>query len=176
MEAFVGFLLILFGIAMAIGFEQILGGKPIAAPIREGLGWPVQAAALLAASYGASVIFSMPRSLLWASVLSSLVSWVVTMLGARAFPGHVVAFAAALALGLFANLCARMTKRPAQLFQLPGLSLLVPGSFGFLSLEAFLRGEFLGGAAKGFQMILIAGALVTGTLLANVLLPAKKIL
>ena len=56
------------------------------------------------------------------------------------------------------------------------MMLLVPGSFGFLSLEDFLRGDFLNGAAKGFSMLLITGALVTGILLANVLLPAKKLL
>ena len=69
-----------------------------------------------------------------------------------------------------------MTQRPSQLFLLPGLVLLVPGSFGFLSLERFLRGDFVEGAAKGFEMFLIAGALVTGLLVANVVLPARKIL
>jgi uncharacterized membrane protein YjjB (DUF3815 family) len=52
----------------------------------------------------------------------------------------------------------------------------VPGSFGVLSLESFLHGDFVTGAAKGFSMLLIAGALVTGVLLANVLLPARKLL
>jgi uncharacterized membrane protein YjjB (DUF3815 family) len=100
----------------------------------------------------------------------------VTGQATRYLPGSLAAFAAAASVTLWANSCARVTQRPAQLFLLPGLVLLVPGSFGFLSLEAFLRGEFLGGAAKGFEMFLIAGAIVTGLLLANVILPAKKIL
>ena len=56
------------------------------------------------------------------------------------------------------------------------MMLLVPGSVGFLSLEDFLRGDFASGQAKGFTMLLIAGGIVTGVLLANVGLPAKKLL
>ena len=54
--------------------------------------------------------------------------------------------------------------------------LLVPGSFGFRSLESFLRGELAGGASEGFEMFLTAGAIVTGFLCANVVLPARKLL
>jgi hypothetical protein len=34
----------------------------------------------------------------------------------------------------------------------------------------------MGGAAKGFQMVLIGGALVMGILLANMVLPSRKLL
>jgi uncharacterized membrane protein YjjB (DUF3815 family) len=54
--------------------------------------------------------------------------------------------------------------------------LLVPGSFGFLSLESFLTGDVLQGAAQGFQMLLVAAALVTGVLLSSVLVPPRKLL
>jgi uncharacterized membrane protein YjjB (DUF3815 family) len=74
------------------------------------------------------------------------------------------------------NLFARVTGRPAQLFQLPGLTLLVPGSFGFLSLESFLSGDYMKGAAQGFQMILVAAALVSGILLSSVIVPPRKLL
>ena len=118
----------------------------------------------------------MPRRYLGAALASGAIGYIATALGTRHLPGHVSAFAAALAVCLFANGLARATDRPAQLFQLPGMMLLVPGSFGFLSLEDFLRGDFLNGAMKGFSMLLIAGALVTGILLANVLLPPRKLL
>jgi uncharacterized membrane protein YjjP (DUF1212 family) len=176
MEAFVAFLSILFGIALAIGAQTILGGVSGASPVRQALPLPFQAMALVAAALAFAVIFSVPRSYIWAAVASGAIGYVATALGTRYLPGHVAAFAAALAICLFANGLARLTQRPAQLFQLPGMMLLVPGSFGFLSLEDFLRGDFINGAAKGFEMLLIAGALVTGVLLANVLLPAKKIL
>ena len=79
------------------------------------------------------------------SVTNASRGWAATGVGTRAFPGHLAAFLGAMAVCLVGNALARFTERPAQLFILPGLILLVPGSFGFLSLEAFLRGEFLGG-------------------------------
>jgi uncharacterized membrane protein YjjP (DUF1212 family) len=178
-EALVTFLSILFGIAMAVGAEQVLGVATVAPPggaTRVGLGIPYQAAALVAASTAFAVIFSVPRRFVWAAVLSGAIGYVATALATRTLPPHVAAFVAAVCVCLFANALARVTKRPAQLFQVPGMMLLVPGSFGFASLEDFLRGEVLGGATKGFSMMLIAGALVTGILAANLVLPAKKIL
>jgi uncharacterized membrane protein YjjP (DUF1212 family) len=58
------------------------------------------------------------------------------------------------------------------------MMLLVPGSFGFLSLDDFLRGDVVAGAAKGFQMLLVGvgGALVMGVLVSNLVLPARKLL
>jgi len=176
MEAFVAFLSILFGIAFAVGIAHIVGTEVSAPPVQEALSLPFQALALVAASLGIAVIFSVPRRYLGAALASGAIGYIATALGTRYLPGHVSAFAAALAVCLLANGLARATDRPAQLYQLPGMMLLVPGSFGFLSLEDFLRGDFLNGAAKGFSMLLIGGALVTAILLANAILPPKKLL
>jgi uncharacterized membrane protein YjjB (DUF3815 family) len=88
----------------------------------------------------------------------------------------VAAFCAALAVCVLANGLARVTQRPAQLFQVPGMMLLVPGSFGFVSLGDFLRGRVMEGTAKGFDMALVGAALVIGVLVSNVVLPPRKLL
>jgi uncharacterized membrane protein YjjB (DUF3815 family) len=113
---------------------------------------------------------------LWAALVSGATGYVATALCTRTLPSHVAAFIAALCVCTLANGLARKTNRPSQLFQLPGMTLLVPGSFGFLSLGDFLQGDVMGGAAKGFQMVLIAGALVMGVLVSNLVLPARKLL
>jgi uncharacterized membrane protein YjjB (DUF3815 family) len=118
----------------------------------------------------------MPRSYLWAAIASGAIGYVTTAMGTSFLPGHIAAFVAAMAVCVSSNAFARVTGRPAQLFQLPGLTLLVPGSFGFLSLESFLSGDFLEGAAQGFQMMLVAAALVTGVLLSNIVVPPRKLL
>lgn len=177
MDALVIFLSILFGIAVVIGVEQLLGLPPhaLAATRPDPPLW-LQLGALAAAAGAFVVLFSVPRHYVAWALISGAIGWIVTGEATRYLPSSLAAFCASVSVMLYANACARVSQRPAQIFMMPGLILLVPGSFGFLSLEAFLRGEFLGGAAKGFEMFLIAGAIVTGLLVANVVLPAKKLL
>jgi len=176
MEAMVVFLSILFGIAALVGLEHVLhlSAGPSLQRAQLPVYWDV--GAILVASLCFGLIFRVPPKLLWSAIVSGAIGWILSRVGARFALGSLSAFAAALGVAMFANGAARVTQRPAQLFMLPGLVLLVPGSFGFLSLEQFLRGEFLGGAAKGFEMFLVAAAIVTALLLANVIVPARKLL
>ena len=180
MEAAVTLLLILFGVALVAGLQEVTGvslpaGASLgAARVGLGLGW--HAAALVVASLSFAVLFQTPRRFVWAALASGATGYAATALALRHLPNHVAAFGAALAVCVLANLLARATRRPAQLFQLPGMMLLVPGSFGFLSLDEFLRGAVVEGAAHGFAMVLVSAALVIGVLVANVVAPARKLL
>ncbi len=172
MEALVAFTSILFGIALEVGIQRV-ADLPPAIP---NASWPLywQALALVGASLAFAVRGSIPRRYLWAALGSGEIGYVATAVGRVHLPHHIAAFAAAMAVCSTSNGLARVTGRPAQLFQLPGLMLLVPGSFGFLSLESFLLGDVHQGAAEGSQMLLVAIALVTGILLSNVVAPPKK--
>lgn len=175
MEAGMTLLSIVCGIAAAVALEHVLGGHEITVRARPAPGFPVELSALVVTALSVAVLFSVPRRLVPAAMVSVAIGWLATGLGSR-LPGSIAAFLAALAVSLYANAVARVTDRPAQVFQVPGLVLLVPGSFGFLSLDAFLEGQFAGGAAKAFEMFLVAAAIVTGLVVAQVVLPAKKLL
>lgn len=175
MEAMIVFLSIVFGIAIFVGIEQVFHGHAGPGPTRHVTASYVYLAGVFVAALSFSIMFSVPRRYLLLGVLSGAIGWLVsTLLHERS--SSMAAFFAALSVCLYANGCARVLQRPSQVFLLPGLIMLVPGSFGFLSLESFLRGEFLGGASKGFEMFLIAAGIVTGLLVANVVLPARKLL
>lgn len=176
MESAVTLLLILFGVALVAGFQQMAGVTLPITPVREALGLPYQVIALVTASLAFGIIFQMPKEWLWAGLLSGSIGYSVTALAVHRVPGHVAAFFAALAVCVFANGLARRTDRPAQLFQLPGMMLLVPGTFGFLSLGDFLHGDVSSGVAKAFTMALVGSALVIGVLVANVVMPPRKLL
>lgn len=176
MESAVTLLLILFGVALVAGLQEVVALPPMPSLPHEALGLPWQAAALVASSLAFGVVFQMPRRFLWAALASGATGYAVTAIAVRHLPMHVAAFCAALAVCVLANGLARATSRPAQLFQLPGMMLLVPGSFGFLSLGDFLHGQIVEGAAKGFNMSLVGAALVIGVLVSNVVLPARKLL
>jgi len=175
MDAAVTLLSLVFGIALVVGFERWLGVKPTVAPVVTALFWPWQVVALLIASASFGVMLGMPRKLMGLAMLSGFIVWATTTLSLR-LPPAGASFIGALTLGLASNFYARTSKRPAQLFLLPGLLLLVPGAFGFRSLDALLRGDYASGAGQAVDMVLIAGGLVMGLLVANIALPPRKIL
>ena len=176
MEAFVTLLSLVTGVGVALTLEHWLrpgppsAGPPLALPL------PFQLAALLVAGLAFAVQFSVPRRSVALAVGSAVIGWACS----RALQPHgsasLAAFCASLAVCLYANLLARITQRPAQLFQLPGMILLVPGSFGFISFTDLARGDVAGGVERAMQMVLVAGALVMGVLVANALLHPRKLL
>jgi uncharacterized membrane protein YjjP (DUF1212 family) len=179
MESGVTLLLILFGVALVAGFEKMAGTSlPLGTGDRSGLGLPYQALALVVSSVAFGVLFQVPRRYMWAALVSGATGYVVTALAVRRIPEapHVAAFCAALAVCMLSNALARAMNRPAQLFQLPGMILLVPGSFGFVSLDQLLAKKAEAGVQEAFTMALVGAALVIGVLVANVVMPARKLL
>jgi uncharacterized membrane protein YjjP (DUF1212 family) len=176
MEAFVTLLSLVFGVGAALVLERWLPAPSTATAALPGLALPWQLVAVVAAGLGLAVHFSVPRRFVLSAIASALVGWTVSrVVGARA-PAAAAAFASSLAVCLYANALARGLGRPAQLFQLPGMTLLVPGSFGFISFSELVRGELAEGAQRGISMVLVGGALVMGVLVANVLLRPRKLL
>jgi uncharacterized membrane protein YjjP (DUF1212 family) len=186
-EAAVTLLLIFFGVALMDGLADTThftipswipsGATPA------GLPWFVQLGALVCAAVALGALFQVPRKWLWSALVSCATGWLVAAAALHQhLPGHVTAFCASLAVCIVANALSRMTNRPAQLFQLPGMMLLVPGSIGFTGLgEYFYRGsrgvpETLDGTQRVFSMGLVGAALVIGVLVANVLVPSRKLL
>lgn len=176
MEALVTLLLLAFGVALAAGVGEVVHVALPTPPPRyvPPLGATVGALVVASAAFG--VLFQVPRRFFWSVFASGATGFVVSTAAARALPSHVAAFLSAFAVSALANVLARRTSRPAQVFQLPGMMLLVPGSFGFLSVSDFLRGEVLSGVSRAFTMMLVGAALVLGVLVANALIAPRKLL
>ena len=83
-------------------------------------------------------------------------------------------FVGALTVGVASNLYAYALRRPASVTLVPGILLLVPGSIGFRSLSSLLDREVVTGVETAFTMVLIGAGLVAGLLLANVLVPERR--
>jgi len=179
MESGVTLLLILFGVALVAGFQRMTGTvPPLGSVEHSALGLHYQAIALVVSSVAFGVLFQVPRRYMWTALVSGSTGYVVTAFAVRRIPEapHVAAFCAALAVCMLSNALARAMNKPAQLFQLPGMILLVPGSFGFVSLDQLLAKRAEAGIQQAFAMALVGAALVIGVLVANVVLPARKLL
>ena len=92
------------------------------------------------------------------------------------FGAELGAFLGAMLVAAASNLFARYKKRPAAITLLPGIVILGPGSIGFGSVAKLMEKDIVSGVQTAFTMILIAVALAMGVLMANVLVPPRKVL
>ena len=175
MHAAVTLLSLVFGIAVVVALENAMALHAPPALPRDSAPWWVQVLGLLLAAFGFGVMLGLPRKKMVISLAAGVLVWLITGL-TRPLPGAHAAFLNSLVLALAANAAARWSGRPAQLFLVPGLFLLVPGALSFRSLETLLGGDAIVGISGLADVMLIAGALVMGLLVANVALPARKVL
>ena len=175
MHAGITLLSLAFGIAIVVSIAKAVTPDlppPIA---HEPLQWWWQVIALLLAALSFGVMLGLQKGKLHVALGAGVLVWGVTLL-TRPLPGVHAAFLNALALSLGANLWARLTRRPAQILLMPGLLLLVPGALSFRSLDTLLSGDAVSGVSSGADVLLIAGGIVMGLLVANVALPPRKAL
>ncbi|GJM22724.1 MAG: membrane protein [Planctomycetota bacterium] len=143
---------------------------PIALP-----GW-TEAAALLVSGLGLGVLFRAERRDLPFTVMAVMVPYLGFKLGAQEFGLETRIFLGGLLSGIFANLYARVLDRPALAMRLPGVLILVPGATSFVSLGQIAAGDSAEGIATLFRVGMTIIALVTGLLVANVVLSPRKAL
>ncbi|AKU89914.1 threonine/serine ThrE exporter family protein [Vulgatibacter incomptus] len=166
---------LVFGVALGSQLERLLP------PVAEAATWPTLpdwtlVPALLLATAATTVLFrAKPRDILWVMAAGAL-AFFATRLGARGLGPELGAFVGSLVLCMASNTMARTLGKPAVLTIMPGLILLVPGSIGYRSLTALLGNDVTSGVEIAFSMGLIAISLVTGLLMANVVVPPRKVL
>ena len=173
--AFVLFLTIAFGVALGSKISAELAGPALIADVIPLPGW-TEMVALVAAPLAFTVLLrAQPKDAIWI-VLSGIIGVTGGRIGARSLGLELGVFVGALLVGAASNLYARFLNRPATVTLVPGVLLLVPGSFGFRSLASLLDREVVLGVETAFKMILMAVALVAGILVSNIVAPPKRTL
>jgi uncharacterized membrane protein YjjP (DUF1212 family) len=117
-----------------------------------------------------------PRYLLLTCALGLLSSAGLKMGSGIGLGVAYATFLASCVVGVASNALARRLGRPSQVFLTPGVILLVPGSVGYRALQSLLAGHQQAGIELALTAGLTAGGIVSGLLLANLLLPSRKIL
>lgn len=167
------FLTLGFGVAVGGALAAALFG-PAAATTPEALPawatWP----ALVVATLALVIQFQAhPRQSGWV-LLAGVFAIFGVQVGSGLLGPELGAFIGALLVGLAGNAVARWRRMPASLLQMPGLILLVPGSVGLRSVNALVAHDTLTGIQTAFTVGMVAISLVTGLLVANVLLPSRR--
>jgi len=172
-----GATLVLFqiGFGVAIGSQVARVFPPANTVTMVASSWSFYVALFLA-PLAFSVLFKAhPRDIIWI-VIACLIGFAGAHAGTILLGPKLGVCIGALLLGVGSNLYALIKDRSAGITIVPGLIMLVPGSLGLGSLGKFIANDTLYGLQLAFSMLLIAVALVTGLLMANVILPPRKTL
>jgi uncharacterized membrane protein YjjB (DUF3815 family) len=104
----------------------------------------------------------------------------LSLVGLNAFPKTwhlgLVTFFTALAIGSVSHIFARFTRAPAQCFLIPGVILLVPGTYVYRSFSAALADRLQDAANLALVAVTITFSISIGILLANWLAPSRRTL
>ena len=162
-----------FGVALGSQISRVLPPvvlttAPVALPA-----WTLWLALLIAPLMFMVLFNARMRDAGWI-MLSCWLSFNGARAGANLLGPELGVCLGAILMGAGCNFYSRLLNRPAAIPMVPGLMLLVPGSLGFGSLAKFIEKDVVSGVTTAFNMLLIAVALVTGLLIANVIVPPRK--
>jgi uncharacterized membrane protein YjjP (DUF1212 family) len=164
-----------FGVALGTRIGAFsFGPPPFVEPVMLP-GWTELIALVLAPIALAIEMHADRRLILW------IIAGCVLAFGAARFGGNLLGtelgvFAGATLLGIGSNLFARFIRRPSAVVLIPGMIMLVPGGMGFRGMSAMLRGDVVSGVETLFLVAMVAVALVTGLLVADMFVPPRKAL
>lgn len=173
--AFLQFITLGFGVALAGQLIQKWPGPPPLASPLPLPGW-TEAVALLLAPVGLAVLLRAERRDIPGIIVTSMVAYLGARLGAVALGPELGLFVGSFAVAVAGALYARRLDRPTVVTTVPAFFLLVPGSIGFRSVAALVSRDVIPGVDTAFRMVLMAVALAAGLLVANLIVPRPSLL
>lgn len=167
----------LLGMALGVGLGRALGeltpqASAPASSVSLGV-WGLVLAALCTPPCFTVLFRARPRDV-WGIEAAAVAAFGAGALGGQWLGAELGGLFGAAALAVAANGLSRTLRLPASIFAVPGLMLLVPGSLGLRSMDAFLAEDALSGIEAAFSMVLSGSALAGGLLVGNVLLPPRR--
>lgn len=178
--------LLVIGFGIVLGqavVDRFIGSSEMIIP--PDLPWFVDLATIVVASSCMAILFQAHLRHAWVMIVAGLIAFYSARFGSMYFGPEVGVLGAAICVGVASNLYARIFDRPALMMMLPGLIILVPGSLGLRSLQMFMAhapddfvkdNTTIDAVQSSFTVLVVGVALVVGLLLANVILPPRKVL
>lgn len=125
------------------------------------LGLKIAAVFIMASAIG--ILYRIPRSLVFYGGVVGVLSW-LTMYSTTEAGGNIILadFLGSVAVSLLAETLARILKKPASIFVIPGFIPLVPGGEAYTTIRYMVEGSYADGVAMGMRTLLIGGAIAFG--------------
>ena len=126
-------------------------------------------------SVGLVAIFRTPMKHVPWAITSTFIAYAASTWSSSYLENGLGAFVGAFALGVFANMFARIANAPSTIVAMPGLLVLVPGSKTYIGLNSFISGQdIIKTDHIAQETFLILMSLVAGLIFANVVMPSRK--
>ncbi len=126
-------------------------------------------------SVGLVAIFRTPMKHVPWAITSTFIAYAASTWSSSYLENGLGAFVGAFALGVFANMFARIANAPSTIVAMPGLIVLVPGSKTYIGLNSFISGQdIIKTDHIAQETFLILMSLVAGLIFANVVMPSRK--
>lgn len=169
--AAVSFLMLGLGAFLGARLATALGALPLPEP--PPVSWP-GVPVVFAMGLGLAVLFrARPPDAAYV-VAAAFLGWGSAAAAHAALGAELAPLVGAFVVALAGNAVARWRDKPASLLVAPGLLVLVPGSVGFRGMRALLAADTVVGIEAFVQAVVVAGGLVGGLLLANLVLTARR--
>jgi uncharacterized membrane protein YjjP (DUF1212 family) len=152
-----------FGLAMVVLVASIALPVPQPRPTDLALTLVLRGVASFAGGCGFAVLYnSSTRTVLAVGVLALLGNELRLGLQDAATTQAVATFVGALVVGLFASLVHGRLREPRIALTVPGIIIMVPGSYAFQSVMLFSQGDAQGGLQAAVQAGFVVGAMALG--------------
>lgn len=121
-----------------------------------------------------AVLFRTPKRYFLLTIVVGFMAGVLRSLKPEAFHVGFWTFGVALTVACLSHAFARWKRVPAQCFLIPGIIVLVPGSYIYRAFSKALEQDLKSAATLTLAGITIACGITFGVLLANLMVPSKR--
>lgn len=119
---------------------------------------------------GFSIIFNIPKDSIVKSSLTGALGWVIYLLVNINYSSKVAGtFFGAITVGMVGELMARLFKKPATVFIIPGIVPLVPGAGMYYTMLSIIEKNFIDAANFGSETLFIAASISSGIIISTTL-------
>lgn len=117
---------------------------------------------------GFSILFNIPRVSIIKASINGAFGWIIYITLNHVFFSPVIgSLWGALIVGIVGEIFARIYRKPATVFIIPGIVPLVPGSGMYYTMQAVIEKNFYKAAEIGSETIFIAAAISIGIILSS---------